>query len=204
MVGRRGATRLAARRAAAGAPDAERAGARYRQGDCRQRSIAARRRSVCHKRGLTEMLLQMVFRRACFADLDAPRARGIRLRGRSGTRAIARLLGGIAAGALLWFTEARAIRRALDDSAPKPAADAAVESREHLQRLFMPTRCRRVSGVAASVAALLEGRGAALAARRRAGVGSPHIVRELRGWSERHRSLAAERRRRTALDSRTR
>jgi ATP-dependent helicase HrpA len=143
---------------------------------------------------LTEVLLQMVFRRACFADLDAPRTReafdGAVDQGRAQLHAC---LEEIAAGALLWFTEARAIRRALDDSAPRLAADAAAESREHLQRLLnadalqalYPEWLRQLPRYLKA-----EARRWQRAAAR--GVESPHIVRELRGWSERHRSLAVE------------
>ena len=171
MVGRRGATRLAARRAAAGAPDAERAGARYRQGDCRQRFIAARRRSVCHKRGLDRDAAANGFPAGLLRrPRRAAHARGIRLRGRSGTRAIARLLGGYRRGRVALVhrgardtTRARRFRTQAGSrrGGGEPRASAAI------------VECRRVagavSGVAASVAALLEGRGAALAARRRAG-----------------------------------
>ena len=136
----------------------------------------------------------MVFRRACFADLDAPRTRdafdGAVDQGRAQLHAC---LEEIAAGALLWFTEARAIRRALDDSAPRLAADAAAESREHLQRLLnadalqalYPEWLRQLPRYLKA-----EARRWQRAAAR--GVESPHIVRELRGWSERHRSLAVE------------
>jgi ATP-dependent helicase HrpA len=143
---------------------------------------------------LTEMLLQMVFRRACFADLDAPRTReAFNCAVDQGRAQLHACLEEIAAGALLWFTEARAIRRALDDSAPKPAADAAAESREHLQRLLNADALQALSPewlrqlpryLKAEVR-----RWQRAAAR---GVESPHIVRELRGWSERHRSLAVE------------
>ena len=143
---------------------------------------------------LTEMLLQMVFRRACFADLDAPRTReafdGAVDQGRAQLHAC---LEEIAASALLWFTEARAIRRALEDPAPKLAADAAAESREHLQRLLhadaleslSPEWLRQLPRYLKA-----EARRWQRAAAR--GVESPHIVRELRGWSQRHRSLAVE------------
>jgi ATP-dependent helicase HrpA len=93
---------------------------------------------------------------------------------------------------LLWFTEARAIRRALEDPAPKLAADAAAESREHLQRLLhadaweslSPEWLRQLPRYLKAEAR----RWQRIVARHE----SPHIARELRSWSERHRSLAEQ------------
>ncbi len=86
---------------------------------------------------LTDMLLQMVFRRACFADLDAPRTREAFDRAvEQGRAQLHPCLEEIAAGVMVWFSEARAIRRVLDDPGSRLATEAAAESREHLQRLL--------------------------------------------------------------------
>jgi ATP-dependent helicase HrpA len=143
---------------------------------------------------LTDMLLQMVFRRACFADLDAPRTREAFDRAiEQGRAQLHPCLEEIAAGVLLWFTEARAIRRTLEDPGRKLAADAVAESREHLQRLLnagaleslSPEWLRQLPRYLKA-----ESRRWQRAAAR--GLESPHIARELRSWSERHRSLAVE------------
>src|SRR3984893_12782017 len=72
---------------------------------------------------LTEVLLQMAFRRACFDDGEAPRTReGFEKAVDRGRARLHPCLEDIAAGASSWFTEARAARRALDD--PRNAAAA--------------------------------------------------------------------------------
>jgi ATP-dependent helicase HrpA len=141
---------------------------------------------------LSEVLLQMAFRRACFDDGEAPRTR--EAFEQAVDRGRARLhpcLEDIAAGALSWFTEARAARRALDDPRNIAAADAVGESNEHLRRLLSggnleslsPDWLRQLPRYLKAE----ERRWQRSAAR---GGESPHIVRELRGWSVRCRTLA--------------
>ena len=145
-------------------------------------------------RRLIDMLLQMVFRRACFADHDAPRTRDAFDRAvEQGRARLHPCLEEIVAGVLVWFTEARAIRRALEEPRTEAAADAVAESQEHLQRLLdadaleslSPEWLRQVPRYLKAEARRWQ-RAAARAAE------PPHIVRELRGWSERCQSLSVE------------
>jgi ATP-dependent helicase HrpA len=91
---------------------------------------------------LQDALLQRVFRRACFGDADAPRSSAAFddavERGRASLYAAH---AEIAASALDWFTEARAVRRLLDDPRARTAhAALAEESHAHLRRLFAAER----------------------------------------------------------------
>jgi ATP-dependent helicase HrpA len=143
---------------------------------------------------LIDMLLQMIFRRACFADLDAPRTRDAFDRAvEQGRARLHPCLEEIAAGTLLWYSEARAIRRGLENLGPNAAGDAAAESREHLRQLLSADALQSLSPEwLRQVPRYLkaEARRRQRAAAR--GIEPPHIVRELRGWSERCRSLAVE------------
>jgi len=143
---------------------------------------------------LTEALLQMTFRRACFDDGEAPRTREAFERAVDQGRArLHSCLEEIAAGALGWFTAARAVRRALDDPRTALRADAADESREHLRRLLGAGNLESLSAdwlrQLPRYLQAEERRWQRSAAR---GGEPPHIVRELRLWSARHRTLAKE------------
>jgi ATP-dependent helicase HrpA len=86
---------------------------------------------------LIETVLQLVFRRACFGDAEAPRTREAYEKAIDQGRArLYSCLDEIVAAAMTWFSEARAVRRALDDPRLKPLADAVDESNEHLRRLL--------------------------------------------------------------------
>jgi ATP-dependent helicase HrpA len=86
---------------------------------------------------LTEALLQMAFRRACFGDAAAPRSKAAFDQAVDQGRArLHPSLAEITADALRWFAEARNVRRALDDPGSARSADAAQESHEHLRRLL--------------------------------------------------------------------
>jgi ATP-dependent helicase HrpA len=143
---------------------------------------------------LTEVLLQLAFRRACFDDGEAPRTREAFEkavdRGRSRLHPC---LEDITAGALSWFTEARAARRALDDPRNTAAADAVEETHEHLRRLLSAGNLESLSPdwlrQLPRYLKAEERRWQRSAAR---GGEPAHIVRELRGWSVRCRTLAAE------------
>jgi ATP-dependent RNA helicase HrpA len=143
---------------------------------------------------LIEVLLQLAFRRACFDDGEAPRTR------QAFEKAVdlgrARLhpsLEEIAAGALSWFTEARAARRALDDPRNASAAAAVDESNEHLRRLLSAGNLESLSAdwlrQLPRYIKAEERRWQRSAAR---GGEPPHIVRDLRGWSARCRALTQE------------
>jgi ATP-dependent RNA helicase HrpA len=86
---------------------------------------------------LTEALLQMAFRRACFGDAAAPRSKAaFDAAVDQGRARLHPNLSEIVADALGWFAEARNVRRSLDDPGSARSADAAQESHEHLRRLL--------------------------------------------------------------------
>jgi ATP-dependent helicase HrpA len=99
----------------------------------------------------------------------------------------------IAAGALSWFTEARTVRRMLDDPRNAAAADAVEETHEHLRRLLSAGNLEsQPADWLRQLPRYLkaeERRWQRSAAR---GGESPHVVRELREWSARCRTLAQE------------
>jgi ATP-dependent helicase HrpA len=140
---------------------------------------------------LIEGLLQMVFRRACFDDADAPRTREAYEKAVDRGRVrLHECLDDIAAGALRWFAEAREVRRALQDVVAGPATDAIQESNEHLRRLL------NAESLESTPTDWLRQLPRYLKAEQRRrqrsgsrGSESPHIVRELRGWSARYSSL---------------
>jgi ATP-dependent helicase HrpA len=143
---------------------------------------------------LTETLLQLVFRRACFGDAEAPRAReAFNQAVEQGRARLHPCLEEMAAGALNWYAEARAVRRRLDEPGLKAAADAVAESGEHLQWLLNAQHLESLT------AEWLRQLPRYLKAEQRrwqrggARGGEPaHIVRELREWSARYRGLASK------------
>ena len=79
----------------------------------------------------------MAFRRACFGESPVPRSKAAFDEALDQGRArLHSSLAEITAEALRWFTEARSIRRALDDPGSTRAAEATQESHEHLRRLL--------------------------------------------------------------------
>jgi ATP-dependent helicase HrpA len=143
---------------------------------------------------LIEVLLQLAFRRACFGDGEAPRTREAFEKAVDQGRArLHPCLEEITAGASIWFTEARAARRALDDPRNTPAADAVEESNEHLRRLLSAGNLESLSAdwlrQLPRYLKAEERRWQRSAAR---GGESPHIAQELREWSVRCRTLANE------------
>jgi ATP-dependent helicase HrpA len=143
---------------------------------------------------LAEVLLQLAFRRACFDDGEAPRTReSFEAAVERGRERLHASLEEIMASASGWFTEARAVRRLLDDPRLHARADWAAESHAHLRELLS------AEAIAESSADGLrqlprylkaeERRWQRLLAR---GSETPHILRELREWSARQHSLAAQ------------
>jgi ATP-dependent helicase HrpA len=143
---------------------------------------------------LEELLLQWVFGRACFGDAEAPRSR--EAYETAVDRGRARLhpcLDEIAAQLLRWFTDARAVRRALDESRAPLLADAVDESHQYLRRLLCvdtleslpPDWLRQVPRYLQA-----ESRRWQRAAAR--GTEPPQVVRELREWSARYRQLVQQ------------
>jgi ATP-dependent helicase HrpA len=140
---------------------------------------------------LIEMLLQRTFRRACFEDAPAPRTRDsfnqAVERGRSRLHSC---LDEIAAGALAWLTEARSVRRALDDRRTALSAEAVEESHLHLRRLLSPSALESTSTEwlrqLPKYLKAEERRWQRNAAR---GGEPPNTVRELNAWSARYQAL---------------
>jgi ATP-dependent helicase HrpA len=143
---------------------------------------------------LIEAVLQPVFRRACFDDEEAPRTREAFDRAVDQGRARLHPCLEEAIGvALSWFTETRAVRRALDDPRTALAADAVDESHEHLRRLLSAGNLESLSAdwlrQLPRYLKAEERRWQRSAAR---GGEPAHIVLELRKWSARFRSLAQQ------------
>jgi len=95
---------------------------------------------------LVDLLLQLSCRRACFADLDPPRTRDAFEsavdRGRADLhemleRAIAEVGG--------WLSEARNLRRLLEDPRARGHREAAGETQAHLTELLRPDRLQALS-----------------------------------------------------------
>jgi ATP-dependent helicase HrpA len=86
---------------------------------------------------LVDLVLQLVFRRACFAQGPPERTRAAFdaavERGREGLHSA---LDAVVAAARGWFAEARAVRGLLEDARARPHAALAEESRAHLSRLL--------------------------------------------------------------------
>jgi ATP-dependent helicase HrpA len=143
---------------------------------------------------LTETLLQWAFRRACFDDAAAPRAREAFERAvEQGRARLHSCLEEIAAATLGWFNAARAVRRERDAARTPLLAEAADESNGHLRRLL---DAAALQSLAADWLRQLprylkaeERRWQRNAAR---GAEPPHIAGELRRWSARHETLAKQ------------
>jgi ATP-dependent helicase HrpA len=141
---------------------------------------------------LIEALLQMAFRRACFADNAAPRSKAAFDDAVDQGRArLHPSLAEIAADALRWFAEARNVRRALDNPGSARSAEAAQESHEHLRRLL------NAAALESLPAEWLRQLPRYLKAEERRwqrsavrGGEPAHIAQELRTMTQRHLSLA--------------
>jgi ATP-dependent helicase HrpA len=143
---------------------------------------------------LIEAVLQLVFRRACFGDTEAPRARDAYESAVDQGRArLHPCLDEIVADATAWFTEARAVRRALEDPRTALLADAVDESHEHLRRLLDAATLESTA-----VDWLRQWPRYLKAEERRwqrnaaRGLEQPHIARDLRAWTARYQQLELE------------
>jgi ATP-dependent helicase HrpA len=86
---------------------------------------------------LTDMLLQLAFRGACFGEADAPRTRAAyELAVDSGRERLYASLEEVSAMTSRWLTEAAGVRQSLDDPRIRLLSDAAEETRQHLRRLL--------------------------------------------------------------------
>jgi ATP-dependent helicase HrpA len=86
---------------------------------------------------LTDMLLQLSFRGACFGEADAPRTRtAYELAVDRGRERLYPSLEEASTMASRWLAEALTVRQALDDPRIRLLSDAADETRQHLRRLL--------------------------------------------------------------------
>jgi len=140
---------------------------------------------------LTDALLQIAFRRACFADRVPPRERAAFERAVDQAREnLYECAEALRAEAMGWFTAARDVRRNLEDPRARTLGAYAEETRAHLAALL------REGDLAAASDAWLarlprylraqEKRWQRLGAR---GAESPQIAREIDAWTQRREFL---------------
>jgi ATP-dependent helicase HrpA len=140
---------------------------------------------------LVDLLVQLSFRRACFDTAPPPRTRsGFEQALEQSRERLFDTLTALCAQASAWFTEARAVRRLLDDPRAKSLAALARESHAHLGRLLdagslvaMPDE---QLGQIVRYLRAEERRWQRMLVR---GSESPAIARELAVWSARCESL---------------
>jgi ATP-dependent helicase HrpA len=144
---------------------------------------------------LIDVLLQLLFRRACFGDADAPRTRpAFESAVERGRGALYDALAESTGWAQNWFTEARAVRRLVDDPRARSSLAAlAEETHAHLRRLFAAARLATLSPDALRQlprqVKAEERRWQRVFAR---GGEPPTTLRELHEWSERLAVLQAQ------------
>jgi ATP-dependent helicase HrpA len=99
-----------------------------------------------HGDALNNALLHLTSRRACFQDTDPPRTRAaFEAAVDAGRERLHPALAELTASARSWFTEAREIRRLLDDPRARSHAPLAEESHAHLRRLLSAERIVEIS-----------------------------------------------------------
>ena len=140
---------------------------------------------------LVDLILELTFRRACFADRDAPRVRAdFEASIDRGRAELYPALDAIAEAAVGWFAQAREVRRLLEDPRAGRGGGTAAETQAHLARLLC------AGGLGAISAEWLrqvprylkaeERRWQRLLAR---GAEPPQLLHELERWTLRHRRL---------------
>jgi ATP-dependent helicase HrpA len=144
-----------------------------------------------HGDSLTDALLHLVFRRACFQDADPPMAReAFEAAVEAGRERLYPALSELTASARSWFTEAREIRRLLDDPRARSHAPLTEESHAHLRRLLSVERIVAISmewlRQVPRYMKAEERRWQRLLAR---GSEPPGILRELNEWTARAKHL---------------
>ena len=143
---------------------------------------------------LVDTLLDLVFRRACFAEEEPPRERAAFEaaldRGRAELHSILEEIATAAAG---WFTQARGVRRLLDDPRARVLAEAAQESRAHLERVLDATFLRSLSADwLRQVPRWLRGEERRWQRALARGSEPPAVLAELNEWTRRCDGLADE------------
>jgi ATP-dependent helicase HrpA len=144
-----------------------------------------------HGDALTGALLHLTLRRACFLDTDPPLAReAFEAAVDAGRERLHPALSELTASARSWFTEAREIRRWLDDPRARSHAPLAEESHAHLRQLLSAERIIDISmewlRQLPRYMKAEERRWQRLLAR---GSEPPSIFRELNDWTARAKHL---------------
>jgi ATP-dependent helicase HrpA len=143
---------------------------------------------------LIDTLLDLVFRRACFAEGEPPRKRAAFEAALDAGRAeLHSSLEEIAAAAAGWFAQARDVRRLLDDSRARVLAEAAQETRAHLARVLDAAFLRSLSGDwLRQVPRWLRGEERRWQRALARGSEPAQVLTELREWTIRYDGLAVE------------
>jgi ATP-dependent helicase HrpA len=140
---------------------------------------------------LVDTLLDLVFRRACFAEDEPPRERtafeAALQRGRAELHPTLEEITSAAAG---WFAQARDVRRLLDDPRGRPLAEATRESRAHLGRLLDAAFLRSLSpDWLRQLPRWLRGEERRWQRALARGSENAQVLAELRDWERRYASL---------------
>jgi len=142
---------------------------------------------------LTDALLQLTFRGACFAEAEAPRTRvDFEAAVEAGRERLYPCLEQMSAMILNWLKEANEVRQTLDDSRVRLLAEPAEETRRHLKRLLDFATLNT-----ASLDWLRQLPRYLKAEQRRwqrntvRGSEPQHVAQELERWSARYRDLEA-------------
>jgi ATP-dependent helicase HrpA len=143
---------------------------------------------------LVETLLDLVFRRACFAAAEPPRERAAfdtaLDRGRAELHSTLEEIASAAAG---WFAQARDVRRLLDDPRTRALAEAAQESRTHLERVLDAAFLRSLSADwLRQVPRWLRGEERRWQRALARGSEPAPLLAELREWERRRESLGSQ------------
>ena len=144
-----------------------------------------------HGDELVDILLQLTFRRACFEDTEAPRTRAaFEAAVDRGRERLYPVLDEVVEGARHWFSEARAVRRLLEDIRARPHTELVEEAQGHLRQLLSAAGILGLSGdwlrQLPRYIKAEERRWQRLFAR---GSEPPQVLRELKEWSARAQSL---------------
>ena len=143
---------------------------------------------------LADLVLQLAFRRACFADAPPPESRsafeGLLDGGRAGLHEAA---AGVCRMVAEWFAQAREVRLCWDDPRCRAHSALAVESRQHLSRLFDPDWLGHDAGDRSrQMPRYLKAEQRRWQRLRARGQESPEVSRELLDWGMRLRHLEAQ------------
>jgi ATP-dependent helicase HrpA len=143
---------------------------------------------------LIDTLLDLVFRRACFADGEPPRNRAAFEAALEGGRSeLHASLEEILAAAAGWFALARDVRRLLDDPRARALAEPAQEARAHLARVLDAAFLRSLpADWLRQIPRWLRGEERRWQRALARGAESASVLTSLNEWTTRHERLADE------------